>query len=150
MTAYCYDYEVSSNPVSIHCPLWRFMSGLFNAPADFLDYFYSTEYTKLEINENLKKVAEIKDELCFSSFYELESLNNYLKLENFNLRGYRSMLMEFPLRVLVLQAQSYGQLWRRNGFSLINQIFNYSSRLCRTEMFDRDIQLLQVIKKKFI
>uniref|UniRef100_A0A914X7B7 E3 ubiquitin-protein ligase n=1 Tax=Plectus sambesii TaxID=2011161 RepID=A0A914X7B7_9BILA len=53
-------------------------------------------------------------------------------------------LMEMPLRVNVLCAQSQASMWRRNGFSLINQIHNYFSPLCRTEMYDKDILMLQV------
>ncbi|CAJ0920610.1 unnamed protein product, partial [Mesorhabditis belari] len=52
-------------------------------------------------------------------------------------------LYEMALRVFVLCAQSTAGLWRRNGFSLVNQIHNYHSPLCRAEMFDRDLLLLQ-------
>lgn len=48
-------------------------------------------------------------------------------------------------RALVLCAQASAQLWRRNGFSLVNQIHNYYSPLCRTEMFDRDLLMMQVL-----
>uniref|UniRef100_A0A1I7XNB7 E3 ubiquitin-protein ligase n=1 Tax=Heterorhabditis bacteriophora TaxID=37862 RepID=A0A1I7XNB7_HETBA len=50
----------------------------------------------------------------------------------------------FLYRVLVLCAQTSAQLWRRNGFSLVNQIHNYYSPLCRTEMFDRDLLMMQI------
>uniref|UniRef100_A0A158Q8Z9 E3 ubiquitin-protein ligase n=1 Tax=Elaeophora elaphi TaxID=1147741 RepID=A0A158Q8Z9_9BILA len=61
-----------------------------------------------------------------------------------NLRGRRALLMEMPLRVFVLCSQSQAQMWRRNGFSLVNQIHNYSAPTCRSEMFDRDVLMLQV------
>lgn len=51
-----------------------------------------------------------------------------------------------PLRVIVLQAQANAGMWRRNGFSLVNQVHNYSSQLCRGEMYDRDILMLQVFQ----
>lgn len=88
-----------------------------------------------------------KRKSIFHSFFETTHsvFDITSEVECFNLRGYRSILMEMPLRVLVLQAQSFAQLWRRNGFSLINKIHNYSSQLCRSEMYDRDILLLQVI-----
>ncbi|VDO56980.1 unnamed protein product [Onchocerca flexuosa] len=63
-----------------------------------------------------------------------------------NLRGKRALLMEMPLRVFVLCSQSQAQMWRRNGFSLVNQIHNYSAPTCRSEMFDRDVLMLQVFK----
>ncbi|XP_042337715.1 E3 ubiquitin-protein ligase UBR2-like [Plectropomus leopardus] len=34
-------------------------------------------------------------------------------------------------------------MWRRNGFSLINQIYYYHNVKCRVEMFDKDINMLQ-------
>ncbi|KAI1713887.1 ATP-dependent clp protease adaptor protein clpS domain-containing protein [Ditylenchus destructor] len=71
--------------------------------------------------------------------------SEHIPASQLNLKGFRSILMEMPLRVIVLQAQCNAQLWRRNGFSLVNQMHNYSSHLCRTEMFDRDVLLLQVV-----
>lgn len=53
-------------------------------------------------------------------------------------------MFEEPLRVQVLCAQVQAQLWRRNGFSLINQIHNYYSPICRVEMYDRDLLMMQV------
>lgn len=35
-------------------------------------------------------------------------------------------------------------MWRRNGFSLINQIYFYHNVRCRQEMLDRDVMLLQI------
>ncbi|XP_028324302.1 E3 ubiquitin-protein ligase UBR2 [Gouania willdenowi] len=53
------------------------------------------------------------------------------------------LLMELPLRCLVLCAQVHAGMWRRNGFSLINQIYYYHNVKCRVEMFDKDIIMLQ-------
>ncbi|UYV84135.1 UBR1 [Cordylochernes scorpioides] len=53
-------------------------------------------------------------------------------------------LMEYPLRTLVLIAQFRAGMWRRNGYSLLNQVFFYSNVKLRDEMFDRDIQMLQI------
>jgi E3 ubiquitin-protein ligase UBR2 len=44
----------------------------------------------------------------------------------------------------VLRSQAAAQLWRRNGFSLDHQLHYYSNQ-CRSELFDRDILLLQVV-----
>ncbi|XP_017289937.1 E3 ubiquitin-protein ligase UBR2 isoform X2 [Kryptolebias marmoratus] len=54
------------------------------------------------------------------------------------------LLIELPLRCLVLCAQVHAGMWRRNGFSLINQIYYYHNVKCRMEMFDKDIIMLQV------
>ena len=53
-------------------------------------------------------------------------------------------LMEHPLRVIVMVAQSYAGLWKRNGYALLNQIYLYQNVRCRGEMYDRDIQCLQI------
>ncbi|XP_053394416.1 E3 ubiquitin-protein ligase UBR2-like isoform X2 [Mercenaria mercenaria] len=53
-------------------------------------------------------------------------------------------LIELPLRVEVMVAQSNANMWRRNGYALINQIFFYHNVKCRTEMYDRDILMLQI------
>ncbi|XP_075902159.1 E3 ubiquitin-protein ligase UBR2 isoform X1 [Nelusetta ayraudi] len=54
------------------------------------------------------------------------------------------LLIELPLRCLVLCAQVHAGMWRRNGFSLINQIYYYHNVKCRVEMFDKDVSMLQV------
>ncbi|XP_061821734.1 E3 ubiquitin-protein ligase UBR2 [Nerophis lumbriciformis] len=53
------------------------------------------------------------------------------------------LLIELPLRCLVLCAQVLAGMWRRNGFSLINQIYYYHNVKCRVEMFDKDVIMLQ-------
>ncbi|CAG0889985.1 unnamed protein product [Darwinula stevensoni] len=52
-------------------------------------------------------------------------------------------LMEPCLRTEVLIAQVHAGMWRRNGFSLMNQVYFYQNVRCRREMLDRDIFLLQ-------
>ncbi|XP_078462123.1 E3 ubiquitin-protein ligase UBR2 isoform X2 [Lampetra planeri] len=53
-------------------------------------------------------------------------------------------LIEQPLRCLAMVAQVHAGMWRRNGFSLVNQIYYYHNVKCRREMFDKDILMLQV------
>ncbi|XP_069190099.1 E3 ubiquitin-protein ligase UBR2 isoform X3 [Procambarus clarkii] len=53
-------------------------------------------------------------------------------------------LMEPVLRTQVMIAQVHAGMWRRNGFSLINQIYFYHNVRCRQEMLDRDVMLLQI------
>ena len=53
-------------------------------------------------------------------------------------------LIEPSLRVQVMIAQSQAGMWRRNGYSLLNQIYFYRNVRCQTEMYDKDIVMLQV------
>ncbi|KAH0503276.1 E3 ubiquitin-protein ligase UBR1, partial [Microtus ochrogaster] len=54
------------------------------------------------------------------------------------------VLVEYPLRCLVLVAQVVAEMWRRNGLSLISQVFYYQDVKCREEMYDKDIIMLQI------
>ncbi|XP_035225375.1 E3 ubiquitin-protein ligase UBR2-like [Stegodyphus dumicola] len=53
-------------------------------------------------------------------------------------------LMELPLRTLVMLAQFRAGMWRRNGYSLLNQVYFYHNVRLRDEMYDRDILMLQI------
>ncbi|XP_017331926.1 E3 ubiquitin-protein ligase UBR1 [Ictalurus punctatus] len=55
---------------------------------------------------------------------------------------------EFPLRCVVLAAQVSAEMWRRNGLSLVNQVYYYQDVKCRDEMFDKDIIMLQIAASK--
>uniref|UniRef100_A0A1I7YCP8 E3 ubiquitin-protein ligase n=1 Tax=Steinernema glaseri TaxID=37863 RepID=A0A1I7YCP8_9BILA len=116
-----YEFDVSKGVISIHQSLWRLLAGLFGATPEVLKHV----------------VVESND----SNEAWMETDQDDSKI---NLKGKRAMLMEMSLRVMVLSAQTAANLWRRNGFSLVNQIHNYFSPLCRSEMFDRDILALQV------
>lgn len=52
-------------------------------------------------------------------------------------------LMELPLRTLVMISQFRASMWRRNGFSLVNQIIFYHGASFREEMYDKDIIMMQ-------
>lgn len=41
-------------------------------------------------------------------------------------------------------AQVHSAMWRRNGYSLLNQLYLYHSVRCRSEMLDRDVVMLQI------
>ncbi|VDO89529.1 unnamed protein product [Heligmosomoides polygyrus] len=110
-------FDVLRGAVSIHQPLWRLTAGLFTASPELLDFLLQPDSSEFS-----------KDEL-------------YIRQQ---MRKMATTLYEMPLRALVLCAQASAQLWRRNGFSLVNQIHNYYSPLCRTEMFDRDLLMMQV------
>ncbi|CAD6191000.1 unnamed protein product [Caenorhabditis auriculariae] len=112
---YVKAFEVSRGGVSIHHPLVRFTAALFISPF-CVDFFLKSPE---ELTDSEKGIVEAVSNLG-RDFYEPS------------------------LRVLVLCAQASAQLWRRNGFSLVNQIHNYFSPLCRNEMYDRDILMMQV------
>ncbi|XP_057372526.1 E3 ubiquitin-protein ligase UBR2-like isoform X1 [Daphnia carinata] len=111
-TQLCYDYDVSTQPISVHLPLSRMISGLLLAlPKHGLDW-------------NCSEMT-------------LDSKPTLLQL------------MEAPLRLQVLMAQVQAGMWRHNGYSLINQLYFYQNVRCRTEMYDRDIVLLQLCAALF-
>ncbi|EPB72222.1 ATP-dependent Clp protease adaptor protein ClpS [Ancylostoma ceylanicum] len=110
-------FDVLRGAVSIHQPLWRLTAGLFTASEELLRFLLTTDVSSLSEEE-----ASIRQQM----------------------RKMASTLYEMPLRAIVLCAQASAQLWRRNGFSLVNQIHNYYSPLCRAEMFDRDLLMMQV------
>uniref|UniRef100_A0A4W5RUJ6 E3 ubiquitin-protein ligase n=1 Tax=Hucho hucho TaxID=62062 RepID=A0A4W5RUJ6_9TELE len=51
---------------------------------------------------------------------------------------------EHPLRCVVLAAQVSAEMWRRNGLSLVSQVYYYHNVKCRDEMFDKDVIMLQI------
>lgn len=53
-------------------------------------------------------------------------------------------LIEPVLRTQVMVSQVHAGMWRRNGYSLLNQIYFYHNVKCRNEMLDKDIILLQI------
>ncbi|XP_035281219.1 E3 ubiquitin-protein ligase UBR1 isoform X2 [Anguilla anguilla] len=55
---------------------------------------------------------------------------------------------EHPLRCIVLAAQVSAEMWRRNGLSLVSQVYYYQDVKCRDEMFDKDIIMLQIAASK--
>ncbi|XP_065661798.1 E3 ubiquitin-protein ligase UBR2 isoform X2 [Hydra vulgaris] len=58
---------------------------------------------------------------------------------------WQQKLIEFPLRALVLMAQVNASMWKRNGFSILNTVIYYQNIRFTCEMYDRDIQLLQMV-----
>uniref|UniRef100_A0A0A9XCN8 E3 ubiquitin-protein ligase n=1 Tax=Lygus hesperus TaxID=30085 RepID=A0A0A9XCN8_LYGHE len=106
-SASCLMYDVSTQPVSIHLPLSRFLAGLHLHLEKYGLTFDSSEFFSLT-----KQTPE--------------------------------QIIEPVLRTQVMIAQVHSGMWRRNGYSLSNQIFFYHNVKCRGEMLDRDIVLLQV------
>uniref|UniRef100_A0A667XIL5 E3 ubiquitin-protein ligase n=1 Tax=Myripristis murdjan TaxID=586833 RepID=A0A667XIL5_9TELE len=59
-----------------------------------------------------------------------------------------TQFVEYPLRCVVLAAQVTAEMWRRNGLSLVSQIYYYQDVKCRDEMYDKDILMLQIAASK--
>ncbi|XP_058471362.1 E3 ubiquitin-protein ligase UBR1 isoform X1 [Solea solea] len=55
-----------------------------------------------------------------------------------------TQLAEHPLRCVVLAAQVSAEMWRRNGLSLVSQVYYYQDVKCREEMYDKDVLMLQI------
>lgn len=106
-SASCLQYDVSSQPVSIHLPLSRFLAGLHLHLEKFGLNFDSTEF-----QIQTKQTPE--------------------------------QIIEPVLRTQVMVAQVHAGMWRRNGYSLLNQLYFYHNVKCRSEMLDKDIVLLQI------
>uniref|UniRef100_A0A3Q1G0S1 E3 ubiquitin-protein ligase n=1 Tax=Acanthochromis polyacanthus TaxID=80966 RepID=A0A3Q1G0S1_9TELE len=59
-----------------------------------------------------------------------------------------TQLVELPLRCVVLAAQVSAEMWRRNGLSLVSQVYYYQDVKCRDEMYDKDVLMLQIAASK--
>uniref|UniRef100_A0AAQ5ZJW9 E3 ubiquitin-protein ligase n=1 Tax=Amphiprion ocellaris TaxID=80972 RepID=A0AAQ5ZJW9_AMPOC len=59
-----------------------------------------------------------------------------------------SKITELPLRCVVLAAQVSAEMWRRNGLSLVSQVYYYQDVKCRDEMYDKDVLMLQIAASK--
>uniref|UniRef100_A0A5S6L4L3 E3 ubiquitin-protein ligase n=1 Tax=Xenopus tropicalis TaxID=8364 RepID=A0A5S6L4L3_XENTR len=54
------------------------------------------------------------------------------------------LMIEHPLRCLVLVGQVAAEMWRRNGLTIVSQVFYYHDVKCREEMYDKDVVMLQI------
>lgn len=70
----------------------------------------------------------------------IRELFRCLTQEEFNVE----LLIEYPLRCLVLVAQVAAEMWKRNGLSLVSQVYFYRDVKWRQEMYDKDIVMLQI------
>ncbi|XP_053678473.1 E3 ubiquitin-protein ligase UBR1 [Anopheles nili] len=53
-------------------------------------------------------------------------------------------IIEPVLCARTMMSQVHAGMWRRNGYTLVNQLFFYRNVKCRYEMLDRDIVILQI------
>ena len=105
-SANCLIYDVSTQPISIHLPLTRFLAGL---------YVHFEKY-----NLTFDNVSTTND------------------------KPTPEQIIEPVLCTRTMISQVYSGMWRRNGYSLLNQLFFYRNVKCRSEMLDRDVVILQI------
>lgn len=161
----CIEYDVSSAPVSIHLPLSRLVAGL----ALHLDK-YGLNYNSPEFLVKGKPSPEELMEPVLRTQVMIAQVGLYsiliICLNNMSLKNSCGIcLVAFLLNVCLMLllckmkvvaifrstninflscCQVHAGMWRRNGFSLINQIYFYHNVRCRQEMLDRDVMLLQI------
>ncbi|OTF77670.1 E3 ubiquitin-protein ligase UBR1-like protein, partial [Euroglyphus maynei] len=113
-SAMVWDYNVGRKEISLHIPLSRFLAGLMLHLPKFPNLW--NEYTDYSCDGGL--------------------LTPYrLNVES---------MMELALRTQVLLGQFRAGMWRRNGYSFINQIHFYQSSSLRATTYDLDILNLQI------
>jgi len=127
-------FSVSKDYVSVHQPIWRLAAGLLLADSSILKYY---EFGNKDKRPGTISIDDSIETLMEHGWKERNPINKLYVWPMY-------VLLEIPMRVLVLSAQFNAQLWKRNGFSLVNQMHNYTAPLCRQEMFDRDFQLMQI------
>lgn len=138
----CIQYDVSTSPVSVHLPLSRFVVALINElmqrrPCDRMPY-----------DESFVILAQDEDEevdMKNSTLLDIDEPDSKRpEGDRGGVNGHSMIdIMEPSLRTCVMVAQFRSGMWRRNGYSLINQINFYHSPPLRKEMFGRDILALQ-------
>ncbi|KAM6961047.1 E3 ubiquitin-protein ligase UBR1 [Aplochiton taeniatus] len=74
----------------------------------------------------------------------VQQLHHYVDPESCDF----TQFVEHPLRCVVLAAQVSAEMWRRNGLSLVSQVYYYQDVKCRDEMYDKDILMLQIAASK--
>lgn len=152
----CIQYDVSTSPVSVHLPLSRFVVALIN------ELMQRRACDKVPYDESLVILAQEHDEdtdVFWQSVLNVDdsqmdasgAIGGQDARTNLE-RGFSTCtgakhsmidIMEPSLRTCVMVAQFRSGMWRRNGYSLINQINFYHSPPLRKEMFGRDILALQ-------
>jgi hypothetical protein len=115
------DYAVIKQEVSIHAPLTRLFASIY-AQMEKFSFNFNTIILQLQ-SSSLNPLSSLKHDLPISKMISL---------------------IEPSIRALCLVSQTNCGLWKRNGFSLLSQVYFYSNIKCRTEMFDRDILCLQI------
>lgn len=117
--------------------------------------------------QTVNEVKELADHSTSSLMYDVSSKHVsihlplsrffaglYLHMEKFDLsfdtisgnfsKPTPEQIIEPVLCTQTMIAQVHSGLWRRNGYSLINQLYFYRNVKCRAEMLDRDVVVLQI------
>lgn len=123
--------------------------------------------TKFIISETQTEVKELADHSASCLMYDVASkpvsihlpltrllAGLYIHLQKFNLtfdnvsttndKPSAEQIIEPVLCTRTMISQVYAGMWRRNGYSLLNQLYFYRNVKCRSEMLDRDIIILQM------
>lgn len=123
--------------------------------SDFIVGQTSTEVKELADHSTLCLIYDVTSKpvsihLPLSRFFA----GLYVHFEKFNLnfdtisttssKPTPEQIIEPVLCTLTMIAQVHAGLWRRNGYSLVNQLYFYRNVKCRSEMLDRDIVILQI------
>ncbi|CAF0875440.1 unnamed protein product [Brachionus calyciflorus] len=125
------------------------------------DPLFKYEYDKIKFNQTQYEIIKyqvIRQDVSIHAPLSRILAAVYSKMGKFNL-NYKNLcekfqstmtipkvkaLIEPSLRALILVAQTNAGFWKRNGFSLLSQVYFYANIKCRHEMFDRDILNLQM------
>ncbi|KAH9526728.1 E3 ubiquitin-protein ligase ubr1, variant 2 [Dermatophagoides farinae] len=118
-SAMVWDYNVGRKEMSIHTPLSRFLAGLMLHLPEFPDLW--NEYNDYSSDDDCGRCRRLTP-------YRLNAEST----------------MELALRTQVLLGQFRAGMWRRNGYSFINQIHFYLSPSLRATTYDLDILNLQI------
>lgn len=123
--------------------------------------------TKFIVSETKAEIKELADHSVNCLMYDVSSkpvsihlpltrllAGLYVHLHKFNLTfDTVSTTSDKPSVEQILQpilctrtmiSQVYSGMWRRNGYSLLNQLYFYRNVKCRAEMLDRDVIILQM------
>lgn len=123
--------------------------------------------TKFIVSESKTEVKELADHSANCLMYDVSSKSVsihlpltrllaglYIHLQKFNLtfdnvsttidKPTIEQIIEPVLCTRTMISQVYAGMWRRNGYSLLNQLYFYRNVKCRSEMLDRDVIILQM------
>ncbi|KAF1335353.1 E3 ubiquitin-protein ligase ubr1, partial [Globisporangium splendens] len=113
-----YDFNVGSQPGSLHIPLHRFLAA-------------SVRHICIH-------------QPGFADMISSEGLLNVFGFDSLSLE-HRLELIEMPLRCLVMASQIHSNLWRRNGDeNMLAQLYNYSALPYCIHYRDADVFMLQL------
>lgn len=113
-----YDFNVASQPTSLHIPLHRFLTAAMRHIC----------VSQSGIGESISS----------------DGLLGVFGFENLPMES-RAELVEMPLRCLVMASQIHSNLWRRNGDeNMLAQLYNYSALPYCVHYRDADTLMLQL------